>query len=193
MLQISNGVSKGFIYVLCKLTLYLSYDDGHAIVGTVDGSRCWGNDIKEKIYKIEWSPDSNTILFAPLNFNIIVFHSSGYQIGEIEIPSNLKTVKIVALTWWNNIFSEGMNSSNTKHLCIAYANGYVYLYDDHQDMNPLSLKTEYTEIINSEWNPQGDVLAVGGTYQDQYETKYSINFYNPEMKLIKVLKVRMIK
>jgi len=176
--------------MLCVIiNINIRYDDGHAIVGTVDGSRCWGNDIKEKIYKIEWSPDSNVILFAPLNSNIIVFHSSGYQIGEIEISKELKNVKLAALTWWNNVFSEGMFSTNLKHLCLAWVNGWVHLYDDHQDQNPIKLKSEFIEIINVEWNPQGDVLAVGGTYLDQGENKYSVNFYNCNLGLIKILKV----
>ena len=148
--------------------------------------------MKEKIYKIEWSPDSNNILFAVLNHNIIVFHSSGYQIGEIEIPTEHKNVKLAALTWWNNIFSEGMFATNLKHLCLAYVNGWVYLYDDHLDQNPIKIKTEYQEIINAEWNPQGDILAVGGTYQDQYDTKFSVNFYNNSLSLVKILKVRII-
>jgi len=124
-----------------------------------------------------------------LNYNIIVYHLSGYQIGVIEIAKDLLPVKIAALTWWNNVFSEGMFATNSKHLCIAFANGWVYLYDDHQDINPFKIKTDYQEIINAEWNPQGDILAVGGTYQDQYETKYSVTFFNTSLIPIKILKV----
>jgi WD40 repeat protein len=155
----------------------------------VDGSRCWGNDTRDKIYKVEWSPDGSILLFASEKNNIFVFNSTGFQIGEIEIPSELKTTKVVAIHWWNNVFSEGFKASSLKHLCVAFLNGMIFLYNDHTDTQPIKFKTDYKEVVNVEWNHHGDILAVGGIFQDQLDTKNSINFYNVDLKLIKTLKV----
>ena len=59
------------------------YEDGHAIVGTVDGNRSWGNDIRNSLYLIEWSPDGTILLLASRNENITILASSGQQLGEV--------------------------------------------------------------------------------------------------------------
>ena len=73
------------------------YEDGHAIVGTVDGNRSWGNDIKTSLYLVEWSPDGNLILLASRNQNITILSSSGQQLGEIEIDEELKGFDITSM------------------------------------------------------------------------------------------------
>ena len=41
------------------------YDDGAVIVGSVDGNRIWGKELKGmQLHKVAWSPDSKKILFG---------------------------------------------------------------------------------------------------------------------------------
>lgn len=40
------------------------YEDGAVIVGSVDGNRLWGKELDFQLSFVEWSPDSNYILFV---------------------------------------------------------------------------------------------------------------------------------
>lgn len=40
------------------------YEDGAIIVGSVEGTRLWGKELKIQLKIIEWAPDSRTILFG---------------------------------------------------------------------------------------------------------------------------------
>lgn len=165
------------------------YDDGHGIVGTVEGSRCWGNDIREKLYKLEWSPDASCILFAAMNHNIIIFSTSGYQVGEMEIDAALKSTKISSISWWANSFSENFNSTLEKHMMIAFSNGTIMLYDDYQDTKPLKFVTEFSEITQAEWNQTGEIIAVSGILQEGAERRDAIIFYSAQGEVQKILRV----
>lgn len=165
------------------------YDDGHAIVGTVDGNRCWGNDIRDKLYRIEWSPDASCLLFAALDYNIIIFSTSGYQVGEMEMDPVLKSVKIANISWWTNSFSENQNSTLEKHLMIAYTNGVILLYDDYQDMKPFRFETEFSEISQAEWNQTGDMIAVSGMIPEGGERRDYVIFYSAIGEVLKILRV----
>jgi WD repeat-containing protein 35 len=154
------------------------YDDGHAIVGTVEGSRCWGNDIKEKLYLIEWSPDASCILFAALNYNVIIFSTSGYQVGEMEIEPSLKSVRLATISWWTNMHSENNSSTLEKHLMFAYKNGLIVLYNDYQDTQPLKFYTDFSEIFQAEWSPSGELIAINGTLKDVVDKRDAIMFYS---------------
>ena len=165
------------------------YEDGHAIVGTVDGSRCWGNDIRDKLYKLEWSPDESHLLFACENSNIIVFSASGYQIGEMEIEPMLRSIKIANISWWTNRMSEGRSSTLDKHLLVAFTNGIIHLYNDYSDTKPIKVVTEFSNIICAEWNPCGDMIATAGFVLEAGDRKDSVHFYNSDGILIKVLKI----
>ena len=165
------------------------YEDGHAIVGTVDGSRCWGNDIRDKLYKLEWSPDQSHLLFVIENSNIIVFSVSGYQVGEMEIDVMLRSIKVASISWWTNKFSENRASTLEKHLLIAFINGIFHLYNDFSDTKPIKIVTELSHIVGAEWSPSGDTIAIAGYNNEAGERKDSIHFYSSDGVLIKNLKV----
>jgi WD repeat-containing protein 35 len=165
------------------------YDDGHSIVGSVEGNRCWGIEIKERLYLLEWSPDSSYLLFASKNNNIIVFSSSGYQIGEMELDPSFKALQLATLSWWTNPISENNSGTLEKHLMLAYTNGTILLYDDYQDTKPFKIATEFNEIKSAEWNPSGDIIAVSGVTYAGEERKDAISFYSLKGTLMKSLKI----
>ncbi len=141
---------------------------------------------------MEWSPDASTLLFACLNYNIIVFSLSGYQIGEMEIEPMLKNIQIMNISWWTNSFSENQASTLEKHLMIAFANGMIFLYDDYQDTKPFKIITEFTEITKAEWNPSGEIIAVSGCNSDGQERKDALTFYSVNGEVLKTLKIPSI-
>ena len=169
------------------------YNDGHAIVGTVEGNRCWGNDIRDNLYLLEWSPDGSAILFASKNNNMVIFSSSGYQIGELEIDPILKNVMISKLSWWTNPYGES-NNTLEKHLMVAFSNGIILLYDDYYDTKPFKIITEFNEIKGCEWNPSGDMIAVSGIIygNNTEERRDVISFYSPLGNLLKTLKINSL-
>lgn len=158
-------------------------------MGTVEGSRCWGNDIRDKLYLLEWSPDASNLLFACMNYNIIVFSLSGYQIGEMEIEPMIKNIKIVSLKWWTNPFSENQTATLEKRLMIAFANGMIFLYDDYQDTKPFKIITEFNEITKAEWCPSGEIFAVSGFTNENQERKDALTFYSINGEILKTLKI----
>ncbi len=163
------------------------YEDGHAIVGTVEGNRSWGNDIRNSLYLIEWSPDDNNILLAAKNSNIIILTAMGQQLGELIIEPSLFNVQISSLSWWSNYISDSRNITLKKHLMLAFKNGTVALYDNEDDRNPFIIKTNLFDVNKAEWNLGGDVFAISGMIKEE-DNKCGVSFYSSKGEFIKVLK-----
>ena len=54
------------------------YEDGAVIVGSVDGNRLWGRDLKNvQLSQVDWSPDSKMILFGLSNGEVHLYDSAG--------------------------------------------------------------------------------------------------------------------
>ena len=164
------------------------YEDGHAIVGTVDGNRSWGNDIRNSLYLIEWSPDGNLILLASRNQNITILSSSGQQLGEVEIEESLRNVDIASMVWWSKYIDETKIITLKKHLMLAFVNGEICLYDDENDKAPIKLKTHLKKITKAEWNVNGDCFAICG-FMNEGDTKGCVTLYNPNGDIIKNIKI----
>ncbi len=49
------------------------YEDGAVIVGSVDGNRLWGKELDFQLSFVEWSPDSNYIIFVSPDCKVLVF------------------------------------------------------------------------------------------------------------------------
>lgn len=61
------------------------YEDGAVIVGSVEGNRLWGKELDYNLSKIEWSPDSKTILFGTTAGDIKVHDYVGNLLFSIKI------------------------------------------------------------------------------------------------------------
>lgn len=64
------------------------YEDGAIIVGSVEGNRLWGKELKQNLNFIEWSPDSRTMLFGLPDGSVNVHDYVGNYLYSIEIHCN---------------------------------------------------------------------------------------------------------
>ena len=53
----------------------IAYDDGHVIVGSVEGSRLWGKILEHEIFSLAWSPDSSLLLFSTPRGEVKIYDS----------------------------------------------------------------------------------------------------------------------
>ncbi len=54
------------------------YEDGAVILGSVDGNRIWGKEVKNtNLAHVAWSPDGNYILFGTFKGQLQLFDSNG--------------------------------------------------------------------------------------------------------------------
>ncbi len=55
------------------------YADGGVILGSVDGNRIWGKEVKNtNLAHVQWAPDGNYILFATSTGQLQLFDSQGF-------------------------------------------------------------------------------------------------------------------
>lgn len=54
------------------------YEDGGVIVGSVDGNRIWGKDVKGlSLTGVQWSPDNKFLLLASKNGDVFLYDNLG--------------------------------------------------------------------------------------------------------------------
>lgn len=58
---------------------------GAVIVGSVEGNRIWGKEVKgQQLTGVEWSPDSRLLLFAVMTGEVHIYdNAGGYVVGEV--------------------------------------------------------------------------------------------------------------
>ena len=70
------------------LKICIAYENGEVIVGSVDGNRLWGKDIKSiKLTCVQWSPDGKPILFGSMNDQIRCYDHTGNFIFKVPLPA----------------------------------------------------------------------------------------------------------
>ena len=86
---------------LCRLSVFLSpslppslslsphLSTGAIIVGSVDGNRIWGKELKGvQLVQVAWSPDSRVILFGTGSGEVHIYDSRGtFNVSDIIVMS----------------------------------------------------------------------------------------------------------
>ncbi|RKO87327.1 WD40-repeat-containing domain protein, partial [Blyttiomyces helicus] len=151
------------------------YEDGAIIVGSVDGNRLWGKELRGTLLAhVQWSPDGKLILF-------------GTQTGELHTKVTIycidsgATVKIAALDWYNG--HNGYLEPRVPCLAICFENGKIQLMRDEKDLSPLILDTNM-RYCRMKWNHNGSILAVSGVQyvrsaQGEEKEISVVQFYGP--------------
>eukprot|EP01006_Ploeotia_vitrea_P054301 TRINITY_DN67870_c2_g4_i1.p1 TRINITY_DN67870_c2_g4~~TRINITY_DN67870_c2_g4_i1.p1 ORF type:complete len:1236 (-),score=168.86 TRINITY_DN67870_c2_g4_i1:194-3901(-) len=171
------------------------YEDGAVIVGSVDGNRLWGKELKRNLSHVEWSPDGRYILFGTVSGEVHIYDSaSGTYLSKLPlycVEDSPNQPKIVGLHWYDG--SEGYNDSKTPSLSICFDNGRCQIMRSEVDEKPTLIDTGMRSS-NMQWNTQGTVLAIGGVQTastatgDKKEVSM-VQFYNPFGQHLRTLKV----
>lgn len=159
----------------------IAYEDGAVIVGSVDGSRVWGKDIKGPgLTAVQWSPDNSLLLFALSNGELHLYDEQGNFTMMVHTTGLEGSHEIITMDWFS-----GRAPANRPVLAICYKSGLVYLMRHCVDDNAILVETKLTSIA-CQWNHNGKILAVGGTTSDQANV---VQFINPFGEHVRTLRV----
>lgn len=96
------------------LRICIIYEDGAVIVGSVDGNRIWGKELKGvQLAGVQWSPDAKLLLFCLQNGQVHLYDNQGNFVVSIKSKLIYKTLK-------NKQILDAFRDTNTrtKHECI---------------------------------------------------------------------------
>ncbi|DAZ96060.1 TPA: hypothetical protein N0F65_005838 [Lagenidium giganteum] len=150
----------------------IAYEDGAVIVGSVDGNRLWGKEMKTQLSYVEWSPDGKSLLFVTKDGEVSVHDAMGNKISNLALYAvdssrSERDYKIVGVHWYDGC--EGHISEEAPTLAIAFRDGKVQITRGRFDENAVLIDTGI-ELTQCRWNNDGSVLALAGT---QYDNGYS--------------------
>ena len=137
------------------------YEDGAVILGSVDGNRIWGKEVKNtNLSHVQWSPDGNFILFGTSSGTLQIFDQQGTFVAKLQdFCHGSSEFKIASMDWYNG--SGGFLHPNVPCLAVCYDDGKVQILRDHRDKKPIMFSVEMTSM-NMKWNHNGSILAISG-------------------------------
>lgn len=75
---------KGMAWTPDGQKICIVYEDGAIIVGSVDGNRIWGKELKNtQLTGVQWSPDGRLILFSLRSGELHLYDNQGTFVVEI--------------------------------------------------------------------------------------------------------------
>lgn len=170
----------------------IAYEDGAVIMGSVDGNRIWGKEMKNlQLSKVEWSPDGKIILLGIANGEVQVFDNMGNPIGGVTLyclEEATGAYKIAGLEWYNGRF--GYMEPNCPCLAVCFDNGLCQIMRNEFDEAPVLMNT-FMKIASVKWSHNGSVLAIAGAQKISGQDKEinCVQFYNPLGEHLRTLKV----
>ncbi|XP_076841795.1 WD repeat-containing protein 35 isoform X1 [Brachyhypopomus gauderio] len=168
------------------------YEDGAVIVGSVDGNRIWGKELKGiQLAHVAWSPDSKILLFGMANGEIHIYDNQGNFIMKMTLHCLMNVTGLLSLAgihWYAG--TEGYVEPDCPCLAICYDNGRCQIMRYESDDNPVMIDTGMS-VTSVQWNHCGSVLAVAGSLRNMGGDKdvNIVNFYTPFGEHLRTLKV----
>lgn len=136
------------------------YEDGAVIVGTVDGQRLWGKEVKTQLAFVEWSPDGKNILFCTLNGEVHVYDNDGIYSHRVPIycldSGTEGTIAIAGIHWHG-----AAPNPEVPSLCVGFENGRVQIMRSDSDDKPVLIDTQL-RCTAIKWDPNGTTVAIAG-------------------------------
>ncbi|XP_012869217.1 PREDICTED: WD repeat-containing protein 35 [Dipodomys ordii] len=168
------------------------YEDGAVIVGSVDGNRIWGKDLKGiQLCHVAWSADSKILLFGMANGEIHIYDNQGNFIMKMKLNCLVNVtgaISIAGIHWYHG--TEGYVEPDCPCLAICFDNGRCQIMRHENDQNPILVDTGMN-VVSIQWNHTGSVLAVAGSQRVVTQEKdiNSVQFYTPFGEHLGALKV----
>ncbi|XP_071440698.1 WD repeat-containing protein 35 [Hetaerina americana] len=180
----NKSVVKGMSWNFDGQKICIVYEDGAVIVGSVDGNRIWGKDVKGKpLSGVEWSPDGKILLFSVVGGEVHAYDNQGNFLMKLNMGpvsgSYRSTTTVVGLQWYNGRY--GYMEADSPCLAILFNNGHLQIMKNENDDAPVIIDCGMKAVC-CQWNQDGSVLAVAGVMpSNQPETKETnvVLFYSP--------------
>ncbi|CAG5866211.1 unnamed protein product [Menidia menidia] len=168
------------------------YEDGAVIVGSVDGNRIWGKELKgSQLAHVAWSPDSKILLFGMVSGEVHIYDNQGNFIMKMTISCLTAAngaVSIAGIHWYAG--TRGYVEPDCPCLAICYDNGRCQIMRFENDEKPVCIDT-LMNVVSIQWNHCGSVLAVAGSLRASNKEKEFnvVQFYTPFGEHLRTLKV----
>ncbi|CAG2104311.1 unnamed protein product [Medioppia subpectinata] len=194
----NKSVVRGMAWTFDGQKICIVYEDGAVIVGSVDGNRLWGKELKGmRLSQVEWSPDGRLILFGVLDSEVHVYDQNGNFLTKVSLQAIQglyarsaaygTAAQVIGIRWFNG--TAVAKSKESQSLAIAFETGRIQLMRYESDDNPIVFDTEI-RVSSICWNTAGTVLSVTGCVDTEGDNKRNfIKFYNQSGELIQTLRV----
>ena len=132
----NKSVVRGMCWNADGQKICIVYEDGAVIVGSVDGNRIWGKELKNvQLYGVCWSADSRLLLFSMANGEVHIYDGMGGFVSKMNIQclsnSGSANNKVVTLHWYSG--KHGLVHRDAPTLAICYDNGRMQIMRDEND------------------------------------------------------------
>ncbi|XP_060579333.1 WD repeat-containing protein 35-like [Ruditapes philippinarum] len=188
----NKSVVKSMAWNADGQKICIVYEDGAVIVGSVDGNRIWGKELRgTQLASVEWSPDGKILLFGMANGEVHNYDNLGNFISKLNIyclTNCTGSIKIAGVHWYNG--SNGYVEPNCPCLAICFDNGRCQIMRSEIDETPILIDTGMA-VAQLAWNHNGSVLAVAGSQKaiGQDKEVNVVQFYGPYGEHLRTLKV----
>lgn len=188
----NKSVVRGMAWNSDGQKICIVYEDGAVIVGSVDGNRIWGKELKGNVLTgVEWSPDGKMLLFSLRSGEIHVYDNQGSFVMKLNIQcvrNMLGPTQVVGMHWYDG--KQGYVEQDCPVLAICYQNGCMQIMRGENDDTPVLIDTGMTAVC-CRWNHKGSVIAVTGVMQLPGDNKDCnvIQFFTPFGEHLRTLKI----
>ena len=100
----NKSTVRGMSWTSDGQRICIIYEDGAVIVGSVDGNRLWGKELKLQLSHVEWSPDGLNILFGTLQCEVYIYDANGNYLSQLPLyclDDSAAATSIIGVDWYD--------------------------------------------------------------------------------------------